>query len=111
MTTLLAHNERKAAHDKHPCNYCHKRIGRGELYLDQRLSGEGTAWTWRAHLDCHSAYWSWAPEQDEQYELSDLSDGHMPPCPLAWDRRGPYAPPCECGRQQHLDDYHAEGQP
>ena len=95
MTTLLNHTERKAAHE-HVCRLCHRKIAQGETYADQRLAGEGTAWTWRAHSACHSAYWSWNIDPEDHYDLSDWTGGHLPPCGLAWARRGPYVPPCEC---------------
>lgn len=93
--TVLSEHRRKAAHGRHVCGYCYKRIGVGERYLDQRCAGDGTAWTWRAHTDCHSAYWSWDIDADDSaYPLIDITEGHLPPCRLAWNGG---VGPCSCG--------------
>ena len=96
MSTLLAeYPNRKAAHGRHVCGYCYRRIAAGERYVDQRLTDNGTAWTWRAHQACHSAYWTWDIDPDDSaYPLVEVSEGHLPPCPLAWSNR---LGPCSCG--------------
>lgn len=84
--TLLAEDTR-TARKPHPCGYCHRPIAPGSRYLDQRVADNGIVWTFRAHLDCHSAYWTWVDDSDDgSYPLADLSDGHLPPCWHAWNR-------------------------
>lgn len=99
--TVLSENRRIAARD-HQCGYCFRPITKGERYLDQRCAGDGSAWTWRAHLDCQSAFWSWDVDPDDSgYPLADMSDGHLPPCRWAWAKThelpASEAPPCLCG--------------
>ena len=100
MSTLLDHRERSAM-KIHQCSYCLRSIVRGVRYLDQRVASDGSVYTYRAHLDCHSAYWSWRPDEDEYVELSELTYGHLPPCRLAWawPDIGPAAP-CTCPHPQ-----------
>ena len=69
-TTLLAEYDRKARKFL-VCQICHREIAPGTQYLEQRLAGDGSAYTFRTH---------------HVYELTDLSDGHLPPCWHAWDR-------------------------
>ena len=92
MTTLLTSSIRRAAHGRHICELCFRRITQGEKYEDARCCGDGTAWTFRSHLSCASAYASWEP-YEEGYTLADLSDGHLPPCPMAWHKSDE---PCTC---------------
>ena len=84
MTTVLTTHNRRAAHGKHVCSLCRRRIAASELYQDQRCADCGRAYTVRSHLACVSAYCSWTPDWEECLLLTDLSDGHLPPCPLAW---------------------------
>jgi hypothetical protein len=95
--TLLSSKRRHAAHDRHRCQVCFRRIAKGELYEDSRCADNGTAWTFRAHLDCLDALYSWGPDEDECGYLTDYSDGHLPPCPLAWYVKGPVVVTCTCG--------------
>lgn len=92
-TLLTETRGRKAAHGRHRCGYCHRSIARGELYLDQRIADDRTVYTFRGHLACDSAYWSWKPGE-EHYDLVDLTGGHLPPCSLAWDK--PTLESCTC---------------
>ena len=85
MPTVLANHKRRAAHGKHICWMCGRNITANEVYLDQRCADQGTAYTVRSHLACVSAYYSWDQDYEEAFSLQDLSDGHIPPCPLAWD--------------------------
>ena len=85
MTTVLATHNRRAAHGKHLCWMCGRRISANEVYEDQRCADSGTAYTVRSHLACVSAYHSWHPDYEGGFSLQDLSDGHLPPCPLAWE--------------------------
>lgn len=89
MTTVLTTHHRRAAHGKHHCCLCGRSIAVHEIYEDQRCAGDGTAWTVRSHLACVSAYHSWDPGDWEGIWLDELSDGHLPPCPLAWSYVGP----------------------
>lgn len=82
--TVLSVKNRRAAHGKHVCCLCRRRIAAREVYEDMRCAESGTAYTLRSHLACVSAYRSWDPDYDEGIALVDLSDGHLPPCPQAW---------------------------
>lgn len=82
--TVLAQHTRRAAHGRHVCHLCHRHIAARERHDDTRCAYDGRAYTLRAHLDCLDAWHSWQPDDEESYLLSDLSDGHLPPCPLAW---------------------------
>lgn len=57
MTATLLHQTTRRARKAHRCGACNLPIEPGELYLDQRVAGDGTAWTWREHPLCHSVYW------------------------------------------------------
>ena len=110
MITLLDETKPKAR-KQHRCQYCYRPIDPGTRYLNQRCSGDGTIWTFKCHTDCHRAYWSWVDHGDDgYYELTDLTEGHLPPCWHAynhdiylnawpWTIRfiGPPAP-CTCGK-------------
>lgn len=100
MSTLLAeYRNRRAAHGRHVCQYCFRLIAAGEHYIDQRCVQDGSAYTFRAHKDCDSAYWAWKryDDPDDYYPLVDVTDGHLPPCPRSWpDRHGP----CSCRVQR-----------
>lgn len=89
---LLAAHRRRAAHGDHQCALCYRLIDKGEVYEDLRLADGGVAWTSRVHLLCQSAYYSWQPDGDELF--ADLTDGHLPPCPFAWDT--PNSSSCLC---------------
>lgn len=93
--TVLSHTHRKAAHGLHTCGYCYQKIAKGEKYLDQRCADSGTAWTFRAHIDCHDAYWTWDDDDDGSHQLIDMTNGHLPPCPLAWATAEPGST-CAC---------------
>lgn len=104
MTTVITTHHRRAAHGKHRCSLCGRAIAANEVYEDQRCADGETAWTVRSHLACISAYHSWDPPhegsiwRDElSYDLwlDELSDGHLPPCPLAWGTAEPDAH-CTC---------------
>lgn len=97
MTTVLSTHHRRAAHGGHQCSICQRSIAAHELYQDQRCAGDGFVWTVRSHLACVSAYYSWDPDWEECLWLDDLSDGHLPPCPLAWSGAKPDAR-CTCGQ-------------
>ena len=81
---MLTTRNRRAAHGKHVCVLCLRRIAKDEVYEDQRCADYGTAYTVRSHLACVAAYSSWKPDWEECLLLSELSDGHLPPCPFAW---------------------------
>lgn len=85
MATVLATHRRRAAHGRHQCSLCRRSIAAREVYEDQRCADYGTVYAIRSHLDCISAYSSWDPDWEEGLLLQDLSDGHLPPCPLAWN--------------------------
>lgn len=91
---VISEHRRRAAHGKHVCCLCRRRIAAREEYLDQRLADNGTCWTSRAHLDCQSAYWSWDPDPEDVLDFHDLAEGHLPPCPWAWAKR--LTEPCGC---------------
>lgn len=102
MTTLL--NETSpTARKVHRCDLCQRPIEAGTSYLNQRCADYGTAWTFKAHHNCNSAYWSWDVDQDDVIDLTDLTDGHLPPCWHSWNHDhswqerfiGPPAP-CTC---------------
>lgn len=106
MTVTLLEELKPVARKKHRCDLCHRGVEVGERYLNQRLAGDGSVWRFKCHLDCNCAYWSWDPDPGEVYDFRELTDGHLPPCRLAWDRGwwqgnryhseiGP-PPPCEC---------------
>lgn len=95
MTTVLSTHHRRAAHGKHHCFVCRRSIAAHEVYEDQRCADSGTVYTVRSHLACSSAYDSWCPSYGEYLTLEDLSDGHLPPCPLAWSTAAPDAC-CTC---------------
>lgn len=57
MTTLLSCKRRRAAHGRHLCGICRELIPVGWVYLDQRCAEDGTAWTFRCHIDCDIRYW------------------------------------------------------
>jgi hypothetical protein len=113
MTTLLAEYDRKASHGLHVCAFCRRKIKAGSQYLDQRLADGGSAWTFRAHHACNSAYWSWVDHDEEELmDLREFTEGHLPPCWHAWNREpwdyrlngyrpfiGP-KPPCGCEATQ-----------
>ena len=84
MTRVITTHHRRAAHGLHHCSLCGRSIAANEIYQDQRCADDQTAWTVRSHLACVSAYHSWDPDWEECLWLDDLSDGHLPPCPLAW---------------------------
>ena len=97
MTVLTTHN-RRAAHGKHVCELCGRRIAQSELYEDQRCADSGTVYTVRRHLPCISAHSSWDPDEDF-LPLSELSNGHLPPCSLAWSTAKSSAV-CTCDLQK-----------
>jgi len=66
----------------------------GEKYKEQRCAYDGTAYAFRFHHECGAAYRSWNVPDDETYDLADLSEGHLPPCPRAWDGQEDHA--CTC---------------
>ena len=84
MITLLNETE-PVARKQHYCGYCARPIEPGARYLSQRCADGGTAWTFKSHLDCDSAYWSWGCEEGEIIDLTDLTEGHLPPCWHAWN--------------------------
>jgi len=94
MNTLLSETRRHAAHGQHRCRVCLRPIAARELYLDQRIAGDGTAWTFRMHLTCSDAISAWGPDDGDSWFITDYSDGHLPPCPRAWPNRE--AEPCAC---------------
>lgn len=97
--TVLACSHRRAAHGLHRCALCGRKITVRELYEDQRCADDGTAWTVRSHLACVSAFHSWDPDYDDYGLLSEYSNGHLPPCLLAWFQGDPPrtpSPPCAC---------------
>ena len=83
MSELISHTVRRAAHSKHVCRFCGRRIAAREEYNDDRLTEGGSAYTFRSHLDCFDAWCSWGPDEDD-IDLLDITEGHLPPCPLAW---------------------------
>lgn len=93
MAEVLAVTNRKAAHGKHHCGLCRRLIAAGEVYEDQRCADSGTVYTFRSHLMCVSAYRSWDPDDGETWDLGELSNGHLPPCPQAWSDG---EEPCSC---------------
>lgn len=95
MSIVLAEYPNRRAARPHTCALCAKPIGVGEHYLEQRVADGGSVHTFRCHKACDSAYWTWIDGwDDEGYTLQELSDGHVPPCPLAWAGR---LGPCSCG--------------
>jgi predicted RNA-binding Zn-ribbon protein involved in translation (DUF1610 family) len=70
---ILANHIRRAAHGKHHCTWCGKRIDAHEQYRDTRCADNGTAWTWRAHLRCDDFVWKAAREAEW-----DVDDGLGP---------------------------------
>jgi len=107
MTALLSETS-PIARKAHRCNLCMETIEAGTSYLNQRCADGATAWTFKAHHDCNSAYWSWGVDGDDVFDLTDLTDGHLPPCWHAWNHDrlhyhyterfiGPPAP-CTCDR-------------
>ena len=74
----------RTARKQHTCWLCLRPILAGSRYQDDRCAAEGRAYTLRCHTDCFTAWCSWQ-EDDDGYLLADLSDGHLPPCPLAWN--------------------------
>lgn len=93
MADLLSHTVRRAAHGKHVCRFCRRLIAAGERYNDDRLAEDGSAYTFRSHVDCLDAWSSWDPDEYDT-DLRAISDGHLPPCPLAWDTDG--SQDCAC---------------
>lgn len=90
---VLAEHHR-TARKKHQCQTCWRPINPGDKYLEQRNALDGRVYAWRTHHDCHAAYWSWQPD-DGYGDLADFSEGHLPPCPLAWMNRQDEACTCE----------------
>ena len=108
MITLLNESE-PIARKSHHCQHCSRPIEPGTRYLSQRCAEDGTAWTFKAHLDCDSAYWSWGCEEGDNIDLADLTQGHLPPCWHAWNHdierwHGPterfIGPPSPCTCEQ-----------
>lgn len=64
-TTTLASTYRRAAHGLHRCNACGGAIPRGDRYLDVRVAGEGTVWTWREHALCAALHDWFGPRDDD----------------------------------------------
>src|SRR5690606_7920758 len=93
--TLLSVKTRRAAHGKHVCRLCRRRIAARELYEDMRCAYSGTAYTVRAHLACVSAWNSWWAYTDGDEDLVYVADGHLPPCPQAWADHEDEACTCE----------------
>lgn len=60
MVTLLAEHRRVASlrGRGHRCQTCGGHIGAGQPYVDQRVAGDGSVWTYREHESCHSIYWA-----------------------------------------------------
>ena len=95
MPTLLAeYRNRRAAHGLHRCNLCGRKIAKREHYLDQRIADDGRVYTFRAHLACDAAWWSWDPDAELPGMLQDLTEGHLPPCRRAWADE--QHEPCTC---------------
>lgn len=93
MTTLLSHHERRAAHGRHVCQLCGKRIGAGEKYSDARCADGGTAWTYRSHLRCRDIAHAHCDDEISGY-VQDMLDGHAYECAGATD---PDFAGCDCG--------------
>lgn len=93
MGTLLAHNVRRAAHGKHVCRECRRRINARERYIDQRIADYGTVYTYRAHARCWEiVYYQLGPDiEDWNGDINDLCDGHDIDCVSLRSKR-----PCNC---------------
>lgn len=72
--TVMSSKVRRAAHGRHRCYLCGRNIRARSEYLDTRISGEGTAFTNRAHVECDRLmdsainYWSLDPDDLGNYE-------------------------------------------
>ena len=87
MSTLLAHHERRAAHGRHVCRECRRLIAAREIYLDQRVAGDGTVWTYRAHLRCWRIVIAQTDDIEDWFgDINDLLDGHTIECAGATER-------------------------
>lgn len=49
---IIFQKTRRAAHGKHECGHCYRRIAARSLYLDHRVAFEGTMVTQRFHIEC-----------------------------------------------------------
>lgn len=79
--TLLADHRRRAAHDKHVCRECRRRIPRGERYVDQRIADYGTIYTYRAHERCYRIVCAHVLDLEDWYsDVHELLDGHTYEC-------------------------------
>jgi hypothetical protein len=95
--TLLSHNIRRAAHGKHVCRECRQRIGAREQYVDQRIAGYGTVYTYRAHERCFEivCYQLGYDIEDWNGDINDLCDGHDMACVSLTSKQA-----CNCGAQE-----------
>lgn len=51
------------ARKEHQCDLCDTKIMPGETYVNQRVFGDGTAWTTKMHLDpCDQAFTEYLEE-------------------------------------------------
>lgn len=99
MTELLAEYERKAAHGRHVCALCGKRIAVGERYSDARCADAGTAWTFRSHLRCRAIANAHCDGEIIGY-VQDMLDGHAYECAGATN---PDFVGCDCALEQGDD--------
>ena len=76
-TSILAHYpHRRAAHGLHRCGDCGGRIAARDLYSDQRLACDGTAYTFREHALCRELFEeAWAAgylDEGDRYDATDM---------------------------------------
>ena len=77
---IIAHfPARRAVHGLHTCRDCRGRIARGDRYSDQRLSYDGSAYTWREHALCRALFeWAWSRNWLNDGDTYDSTDGDLP---------------------------------
>lgn len=67
---------RRAAHGKHVCQLCRRHIAARTQYHDVRIAYDGTAFTWREHVECrefmyeHQDWW----DANEGYDFATFDE-------------------------------------